>query len=215
MYNRNIPIGIFYYICSVKAARTRKYILEKAAPVFNRKGYDGTSFADLEQVTGLTKGALYGNFPDKHALAGEVFAYTTALIKERLREVLAPVPTFKGKLVALLDFFAAYVLHPPVAGGCPLLNTAVEADDHRTEMKPLVAREIRDVVNFIALLLKKGIKAGEFRSDINVRELSYTFFCCIEGAIMFSRVESSREPMNIVVNHCKNKLDQITCNKRG
>jgi TetR/AcrR family transcriptional regulator, transcriptional repressor for nem operon len=199
----------------MKAARTRKYILEKAAPLFNKKGYDGTSLADLEKATGLTKGALYGNFGDKDTLAGEVFRYTTAELKETIKELLSPIPTYKRKLIALLDFFASYVLEPPVAGGCPLLNAAVEADDHRIAMRPAVAREIREVVESIAILLRRGIKAGEFHKQINVRELSYTFFCVIEGAIMFSRVEGSRAPMDIVVKHCKNKLDQISCNKNG
>jgi hypothetical protein len=70
----------------------------------------------------------------------------------------------------------------------------------------------------MAALLKKGIRSGEFKKDTNPRELAYTFFCAIEGAIMFSRVERSREPMDIIVKHCKNKLDQISnpiWNKKG
>ena len=144
-----------------------------------------------------------------------MFAYTTSQVKERIREVLRPIPTQKGKLLALLDFFASYVRRPPIPGGCPLLNSAVEADDHRVSMRSVVSREIKEVVDSIALLLRRGVKAGEFQKQINVRELAYTFFCVIEGAIMFSRVEGSREPMDIVVNHCKNKLDQISCNKNG
>ena len=96
------------------------------------------------------------------------------------------------------------------------MNTAVEADDHRIDLRPVVAGELVSVVNFIASLLRKGVRRGEFRKDINPRELAYTFFCAIEGAIMFSRVEGSREPMKIIVRHCKNKLDQISnsvCNK--
>ena len=204
-----------YYICAVKAAKTRQHILEKSAPLFNKKGYDGTSLADLEEATGLTKGALYGNFQDKETLAGEAFLYSTAHIRARIREELNPVPTYRGKLLALLEFFSSYVLSPPIPGGCPLLNAAVEADDHRLSMRPVVAGEITHVVNGIATLLKKGMRTGEFRKDVNARELSYTFFCLIEGAVMFSRVEGSREPMNIIVNYCRNKLDQISCNKNG
>jgi hypothetical protein len=102
------------------------------------------------------------------------------------------------------------VVDPPIAGGCPLLNTAVEADDHRPDMRPVVVEELISVVNFIASLLRKGVRAGEFTDDIHPRELAYTFFCAIEGAIMFSRVEASAEPMRIIVKHCKNKLDQIS-----
>jgi len=194
----------------MKADRTRKMILEKAAPLFNQKGFAGTSLADLERVTGLTKGALYGNFTDKETLAGEAFAFAMGIVKESMRNLLDPVPTFKGKLLALLDFFARYVLEPPVPGGCPLLNAAVEADDYRLSMRRVVSTEILQVVNYIATLLRKGVRTGEFKKDINPRELAYTFFCAIEGAIMFSRVEGSSGPMEIIIDHCKNKLEQIS-----
>jgi hypothetical protein len=59
-------------------------------------------------------------------------------------------------------------------------------------------------------LLEKGIKAGEFVPTIKPREMAYTFFCSVEGALMFARVERSREPMDIIVRHCNNILDQIS-----
>lgn len=199
----------------MKAQRTRQYILERAAPLFNTKGFDGTSLSDLERATGLTKGALYGNFGDKETLASESFAFSATQVRSRINERLNGISTYKGKLFAVLDFFSEYVLNPPVAGGCPLLNAAVEVDDHRVSMRGRVAQEIVEIVNSIAVLLKKGIKSGEFRKDTDVRALAYVIFCSVEGAIMFSRVERSREPMNIVVKHLKNKIDQITCNQKG
>lgn len=199
----------------MKAQRTRQYILERAAPLFNTKGFDGTSLSDLERATGLTKGALYGNFGDKETLASESFAFSATQVRSRINERLNGISTYKGKLFAVLDFFSEYVLTPPVAGGCPLLNAAVEVDDHRVSMRGRVAQEIVEIVNSIAVLLKKGIKSGEFRKDTDVRALAYVIFCSVEGAIMFSRVERSREPMNIVVKHLKNKIDQITCNQKG
>jgi Transcriptional regulator len=199
----------------MKALETRRYILEKAAPVFNRKGFAGTSLSDLEKVTGLTKGALYGNFADKETLAGEAFLYAAGEVKARIREHLRPISTYKGKLCALLEFFSKYVFEPPIPGGCPLLNTAIEADDQRLSMRPIVGDEIMQVVESITTLLNEGIRYGEFEKATNAKELAYVFFCAIEGAIMVSRVEGSYEPMEIVVNHCKNKLDKITCNKKG
>lgn len=65
-------------------------------------------------------------------------------------------------------------------------------------------------VMFIYNLINKGIKAGEFRKDVNARELAYTIFCSVEGAIMFSRVERSDEPMKIIVKHCKKLLNEIS-----
>lgn len=193
-----------------KAERTRQYIIEKTAPLFNTKGFEGTSLNDLTQATGFTKGALYGNFHDKEEIASEAFRYAVKKVREVARKRVEVFSSPKKQLMALFEFYGSYVFHSPVPGGCPLLNTAIEADDHRTTMRRAVASEIDRTVNFIATLIRKGMKAGEFRRNIRPKEIAYVFFCAIEGAIMFSRVERSRVPMNIIIRHCKQKLEQIS-----
>ncbi|MBL7856099.1 MAG: TetR/AcrR family transcriptional regulator [Cyclobacteriaceae bacterium] len=193
-----------------KSAQTHHYILEKTAPLFNKKGFDGTTLSDLEKATGLTKGSLYGNFSNKDELAMEAFLYSIKRVKEMVREKLQDAPGYKEQLEALLDFYANYVFDPPIAGGCPLLNSAVEADDHRTNMRRVVVDELNGTIDFMAELFRKGKRAGEFKESIKPRDLAYTMFCAVEGALMFSRVEKSDEPMKIIVKHCKTILDQIS-----
>lgn len=193
-----------------KSDRTKQYILAQTAPIFNTKGFDGTTLTDLTTSTGLTKGALYGNFYNKEALAMEAFRYSVQKVKELVQQRVESEVTYKRQLRAMLDFFAGYVFHPPVTGGCPLQNTAVQADDQFPAIRRVVVKELLGMVMFIYNLLNKGIKAGEFRKDINARELAYTMFCSIEGAIMFSRVERSEEPMNIIMKHCKRLLNEIS-----
>jgi AcrR family transcriptional regulator len=200
----------YIFAAVTKGKRTRQYIIEKTAPLFNSKGFDGTSMADLENATGLTKGSLYGNFADKEEIATEAFRYTIARIKEMVRLKLEGASTYKGQLYSLFDFYSQYVFNPPVAGGCPLLNTAVEADDHRVSMRTVVVSELMSTIRFISTLLRQGVEAGEFNPSINPEEQAYTFFCAIEGALMFSRVEQSREPMDIIVRHCKSIVDKIS-----
>ena len=206
-----IPIGIFSYICPVsKAERTRQHIIEQTAPLFNKKGFDGTSLQDMMRVTHLTKGALYGNFSDKEEIADAAFRYSVKKVKSMVRARLDEVATYRGQLSALLDFYANYIFNPPVDGGCPLLNYAIEADDHRTTMRRVVAKELNATIDFIESLIEKGIKTGEFKAGTDARKLAYIFFCSVEGALMFSRVERDRAPMDIVVNHCKKILKQIS-----
>lgn len=193
-----------------KAERTRQLIIEKTAPLFNQKGYVGTTLSDLTEATGLTKGSLYGNFTDKDEIAREAFLFSVRKVKRMVKNHVDEATTNKKKLVALLEFFAAYVFNPPVAGGCPLLNTAIEADDHYTTIRKYVSRELVETIDFIDSLLKKGVKAGEFKPGIRTREIAYTLFCSVEGALMFARVERSDEPMNIIVKHCKKILDSIS-----
>jgi TetR/AcrR family transcriptional regulator, transcriptional repressor for nem operon len=193
-----------------KSEKTRQFIIEQTAPLFNKKGFDGTTLSDLTRSTGLTKGALYGNFDNKDDIATEAFKYSVRKVKKLVSDKVAKAPTFKKQLVALLEFYAEYVSKPPVAGGCPLLNSAIEADDHRLTMRKVVAKELMSTIEFIAGLIKKGIKAGEFVNTVKPYELAYVLFCSIEGALMFARVERSREPMEIIVRHCKKIVDQIS-----
>jgi TetR/AcrR family transcriptional regulator, transcriptional repressor for nem operon len=196
-----------------KSERTREFIVEKTASLFNTKGFDGTTLSELTEATGLTKGALYGNFTDKDEIAVEAFRHSVKKVKSMVRVHLDGASTYKKQLNRLLEFYALYVFEPPVVGGCPLLNSAIEVDDYRTSMRKIVATELMDTIEFIAGLLKKGVKANEFRPDINPRHLAYTFFCSVEGALMFSRVEKSKEPMDIIVKHCKKLLDDISIKK--
>jgi TetR/AcrR family transcriptional regulator, transcriptional repressor for nem operon len=195
-----------------KAEKTRQHIIEQTAPVFNCKGFAGTSLTDLTAKTGLTKGALYGHFQNKEEIATAAFQYAMKKVRELVRKKMTGCETYRSQLIALLDFYAEYVFEPPVPGGCPLLNAAVEVDDDHSSMRGIVAREIVQTVEFIETLLMNGKTSGEFKEGAKARELAYTFFCMIEGAIMFSRAERSREPMDIVIAHCKKMLDQITNN---
>lgn len=194
------------YFCGyfmTKGERTKREIIEKTAPLFNTRGFEGTSLSALCEATSLTKGALYGNFESKEKLALAAFQFAIDKMRSYGREEVDPKKTYREKLLALLDFFSRYVLDPPVRGGCPLLNTAVEADDYRTSMKKVVAKELENSVSYLSGLMEDGKAAGEFRSDLKSREMAYFFFCAIEGAIMFSRVSSSEDAMKMVVKNIK------------
>lgn len=193
-----------------KANRTRQFIIQKTAGLFNTKGFHGTSLSDLTLATGLTKGSLYGNFKDKEEISTEAFRYSIAKVKDMVRMELSGATSYKKQLEALLDFYSRYVFDPPVPGGCPLLNTAVEADDDHISMRRIVTKELVDTIDFISVLIQKGIRSGEFKKNIKPKHLAYTVFCAVEGAIMFARVERSREPMDIIIKHCRNILEQIS-----
>jgi TetR/AcrR family transcriptional regulator, transcriptional repressor for nem operon len=189
-----------------KGARTRQYIIEKTAPLFNSRGFSGTSLSDLMDATGLSKGSLYGNFKDKEAIAIAVFLYSVDKVRQLVTKELENGSSWKDKLFLMLNFYAKYVFKPPIPGGCPLLNTAIEADDDQRFLKKYVAEEIMRVVNFITSLLDSGKAAGEFKNEVASRELAFCLFCSVEGAIMVSRVSSSDDAMKAVINHIVNEI---------
>ena len=59
-----------------KGEQRRRKIVEAAAPIFNKRGYEGSSLSELMEATGLKKGGIYRHFASKEELAAEAFDYT-------------------------------------------------------------------------------------------------------------------------------------------
>ncbi|MFD8977898.1 MULTISPECIES: ScbR family autoregulator-binding transcription factor [Streptomyces] len=57
-----------------RAIRTRKVVLEAAAAIFDERGYESTTIAEILERAEVTKGALYFHFPSKGDLARGVLA---------------------------------------------------------------------------------------------------------------------------------------------
>jgi AcrR family transcriptional regulator len=75
-----MPRGEFDRSLRKHATRTR--LLEAAARVYAREGFDGATLDDVAREAGLTKGALYGHFGSKGNLL-------VALIEEHLAQEIA------------------------------------------------------------------------------------------------------------------------------
>src|SRR5882672_5403469 len=51
-----------------KRARTRAILIDAAAEVIGEKGWDRTSLDEVARRTGMTRGAIYGNFANREEL---------------------------------------------------------------------------------------------------------------------------------------------------
>jgi TetR/AcrR family transcriptional regulator, transcriptional repressor for nem operon len=193
-----------------KSERTRQFIIEKTAPVFNMYGFEGASLSVLQEATGLTKGSLYGNFRDKEEIAVAAFHYSMDTVRRFFNDRISRKTSAREKILAFITVYADFVFNPPIKGGCPLLNNAVEADDSHTTMRKLVSEDIDRTVAYIASLFDDGRKNGEFKKDIKSRELAFLVFSSIEGALMVSRVSRDDASMKAIVKYFKNLLDQIS-----
>ena len=193
-----------------KAERTRQYIIDKTAPVFNRRGYAGTSLMDMTRATHLSKGALYGNFSNKEEIALAVFYYSMQKVRQAFNDEVVKSATNKERLLRFFGFYRKYVFKTPVPGGCPLMNNAVDADDNSLFLKKAVASEAKRVMEYLTKIIDAGIQQGEFKRGIDAKEMATLFFCSIEGAIVLSRVSSSDLTMKAVINQLKKILEQIS-----
>jgi len=173
-----------------KGEATRERIVAEAAPIFNRKGFAGASMQDVMEATGLEKGGLYRHFGSKEELAAEAFRYTLAAAVKTRTDRMDATHTAVEHLRAMIARFVT--ARSAVPGGCPLMNTAVEADDGNPVLRELARQGIVDWRKRLAAVVREGIRAGEIRREVKPRMVANTIIATLEGALMISRLEGTR-----------------------
>ncbi|UII75617.1 TetR/AcrR family transcriptional regulator [Flagellimonas sp. HMM57] len=178
---------------SKKAERTTAYIIETVAPIFNKFGYVGTSMSDLTEATGLTKGAIYGNFENKEALALSAFEYNRNHLLEILDEKLNIEGSALEKVFSLLRFYRQYDVFTLPFGGCTILNVGVDAQNNNSLLAAAVKETIREIEGKIALVLENGVKNGEIHLPVPPLQFSKQLFTMIQGAVAMSTMTRDRK----------------------
>ena len=97
------------YLCvhtphMTKAEKTKQFIIEKSAPIFNVKGLAGTAMSDIMEATNMAKGTIYIHFKDKEELTGCVVDYNLKTLVDRTLAYANKQQTAKQKLLSFLDF---------------------------------------------------------------------------------------------------------------
>ena len=193
-----------------KSARTRRFIIEKAAPIFNKKGYSGTSMYDLTEATGLTKGGIYGNFENKDEIAAAAFEYNSRHILDQIKVIVLSQKTARDKLFAITGFYRQYLYEPELSGGCPLLNTAVEADDMNPNLRERVLRSLDYIRRSFIYIINEGIEQGEFNENVDPDHYATVFLGLIEGGIMQMKIYNKSRFLTDCLLHMERLVENLT-----
>jgi TetR/AcrR family transcriptional repressor of nem operon len=188
-----------------KGGNTRRRIVAEAATLFNQRGFRGGSIADLMQVTGLEKGGIYRHFATKEELAAEAFDYAWQAATDVRMQDLDSIPNSVDKLKRFMKNFIER--RPAVPGGCPLLNTAIEADDGNPILRERARKALRQWQDRLAEIVKAGVQRREIRSGIDPKKLVTLIIGSLEGALMISRLERDRDALLETQSHLENYLD--------
>lgn len=192
-----------------KGERTRQLIVERAAEVFNTRGYFGASLNDLIRETGLEKGGIYNHFPSKEAIALAAFDHAVALIGGHIERALAGQERAPERLLAIVGVFRDVAANRPLAGGCPVLNTAVEADDAQPALRERARAAMTDWHRLIGATVKGGIERGELRPGADPRAVATIMTATLEGAVMLARLYDDSVYMSRAADHLAGYIDSL------
>ncbi|MCW5849899.1 MAG: TetR/AcrR family transcriptional regulator [Anaerolineae bacterium] len=192
-----------------KGEQTREAILRQAAAVFNQQGYFGASMSDIMRATGLEKGGIYNHFGSKDQLALEAFDYAFGLLTDRLRDALQGKTNSVDRLLTLVEVIGGQVEDGPLPGGCPILNTAVEADDTHPALREKARQAVEGWFGVVHRNVTRGIERGHIRPAVVADEVATLMVATIEGSIMLSKLYGDPVYVHRAIEFLRGYLDSL------
>jgi TetR/AcrR family transcriptional regulator, transcriptional repressor for nem operon len=183
-------------------------ILEKAAPIFNSKGYSGTVLADLMEATGLEKGGIYRHFTSKEELAAAAFDHAWSVVSGPRFAALDEEFTGVERLKAMIANFTERPAKN-MPGGCPLLNTATEADDTNPVLRARAKAALEQWKLHVTDAVGQGIRERQLRKTTDPETVAVILISTLEGALMISRLERDRRALERAKDHLFAFVDSL------
>lgn len=192
-----------------KAERTRQFIIEKTAPVFNAKGYAGTSLGDLTEVTGLTKGSIYGNFENKDEVALAAFDYNFEKVTVYMKNKILSKENAIERLLAYPRVYRDFLKIPFLQPGCPILNTSTEADDTHPQLREKAVEALAFWKRSVENQVKRGIERKEIKANVDPSGFAVILSSLIEGAVMQAKVTGKSGDLRTAMNFLEKMIREM------
>ncbi len=192
-----MPTTTFHNLSQEKRERITKAALD----IFNKKGYDDTSIADIVKAAGIPRGSFYQYFESKfdvfYMLLKEAqkkkIEYLAPLLEKRKDEPFFDIvmDAFSLALRYLRDYpeYALLGRHMYHAGAEEVLKV-VERLDEEGIKNPL-------------FFLKRDQERGHIRKDIDIRVLARMIYSLLGPELLeaFHRGASDEELYHLAKNH--------------
>ena len=180
--------------------------LHHAMDVFWRKGYEGTSMADLLEAMGLSKSSLYAAFGGKRELFVAAFdAYREERTQE-MHQILEQDPARH----AIERFFRKIVTdagNGDSSRGCMSINQAVEMAPRDSEVRARVFKDFALIEDALTHTIERGQAEGSVKSANDARNLARLLVLAFPGLQIMVRAGGDRVRLDDTLNLLLSTLD--------
>lgn len=187
-----------------KGEETRKFILEKALPLFAKKGFKNVTMKDICIETGLSRGGLYRHYESTHQIFSEIVDILMSRQDNELSEKMkkgVPAPIILNEI---LERYKKEMLDGSGSLSIAILEFYSENQSHNnTNMlfkQYLYSKDMWE--NFISY----GVEREEFK-NVNSEEIIDLIIFSYQGVRMFSTILPIDEQIpQRIISHMKKTL---------
>jgi AcrR family transcriptional regulator len=166
--------------------------LDRAMHVFWRKGYEGTSLADLTRAMRINAPSLYAAFGNKEALFGKVLDRYVAGPANYLPKALS-APTAREAIRQVFDGVIALQTAAGHPGGCLVVQGALAAGTGGSRMRKAAIARLALAEASIRKRLEAAKAEGDLPKDSKPAELASYVLTTLSGIAVAGATGASRK----------------------
>jgi AcrR family transcriptional regulator len=173
--------------------------LARAADVFWKAGYAGTSLDDLVEATGMNRPSLYAAFGDKRDLYLKTLEHYRDESRALARAALADDPPLRVLLKRFYDkALELYLTDGP--RGCYSIGTAATVAAVDDGVRAFLADSMRTTDSFLTHQIGKARERGELAPGADPAALGYLATATLHTLAIRARAGLPRKELNALVD---------------
>ena len=182
-------------------------LLGRAAELFWRKGYNGTSAQDLVDCLGINRSSLYNTYTDKRTLFKKSLSLYQTQQTGAMLSMLAKATDPEATIKQIFDGLIKESMEDLLLKGCFMVNTAVELAGQDKEIGEMVNNNNLSVEDALTKLIESGQQQGLFSTQKTARTLARFIFANITGVRVAARtgadVQTLRDIADVAISSLK------------
>ncbi|OON41509.1 TetR family transcriptional regulator [Izhakiella australiensis] len=172
--------------------------LDAAVKVFWEKGYEGTSYEDLTQATGVKRPGLYATFGNKEALFRRVVERYTERYLGHMTAALAE-PNARKMAEHVLYGTVMMTTSDPVYRGCLGVNGALACSDQAEPIREMLIQFRAHGEQALRVRLEQYKQAGDLPADTDCDVLAAWLVTVNYGLSVQAKAGVSARQLSAVV----------------
>lgn len=177
---------------------THDRLRREAATLFSRRGYGGTSMADIADRVGVRKASLYNYYDSKADLMLELLEQSMAAWEQACQVDLAAAMTVEERLAAYLSAALRFGQDHPQAVGIIRLAAGQMPGDLRQRVNSILDRHDDAWRQTLTALFQEAIERGEVE-EMNPYELGLFWSVFVHG-LLINQIFATGKGEAIVAN---------------
>lgn len=178
----------------------REEVLEKALEVFWQYGYNGTSFQALTEGMCISRQSIYDTYGDKRTLFLESLRHYVDKNIEQRAALFNQQKPVREILKEFCKAPLAEIKKETTQKGCFLTNASLEMIPHDPEVKEIADKNIKALTKDLQVLIARGIKSGEIKTEHSAEVLAYYMVNTVNGLNTLGKTITDKKKLQAIVD---------------